>query len=113
MQTLYLIVFTVLGGLLTLFGAAGWSSYTVKKLPDTASLFRWFVTGLLGAGLGSYAWLYGFNGNPEHLMTQVGEALEVDTAMKSLTSAVGGSAEAAVEAVTEAVEEMKVGMPNF
>jgi len=33
--------------------------------------------------------------------------------MKSLTSAVGGSAEAAVEAVSEAVEEMNVGMPNF
>lgn len=113
MQTLYLIVLTFLGGLLTLFGAAGWSSYTAKKVPDMAVLFRWFATGVVGAGLSSYAWIYGFNGSPEKLMSQVGEALEVDSTIKTLSSAVGGSAEAAVEAMADAVEEMKVGMPNF
>jgi hypothetical protein len=113
MQTLYLIVFTVLGGLLTLFGAAGWSSYTTKKVPDMAALFRWFFSGVVGAGLGSYAWIYGFNGNPEKLMSQVSEALEVDSTLKTLSSAVGGDAATAVEAMVDAVEDMKVGMPNF
>lgn len=115
MQTVYLIVFTIVGGLLTLFGAAGWSSYTAKKLPGMGVLFRWFFAGVVSAGLGSYAWLYGFNGNPETLMTQVGEALEVDSTLKTLTSAVGGSTTVtdAVEAMADVVEEIKVGMPTF
>lgn len=111
MNTVYFIVFTILGGLLTLFGAAGWSSYNEKKLPDMSTLFRWFFAGLVTAGLGSYTWLYGFNGNPEQLLSQVGEVLEVDTTMKSLSGAVG--VDTVVEKVSEVVEEIKVGMPTF
>ena len=112
MQTLYFIVLTVLGGLFTLFGAAGWSSYTSKKIPDTAALFRWFVAGVLGAGLGSYAWLFGFNGDPTKLLEQMGEALEVDSTMKTLSGAVGGVTDT-VEKMADAAEEITVGMPNF
>jgi hypothetical protein len=113
MYSLYLIVFTVLGGLVALFSVAGWSSYTEKKLPDAGTLFRWFTAGVVSAGLGSYTWIYGFNGNPEKLITQVGDVLEVESTIKTLSTAVGGNAETVADVVSDAVEGMTVGMPNF
>jgi hypothetical protein len=109
MQTLYLIIFTVLGGLLTLFGAAGWESYQHKKLPATPMLFRWFVTGTLGFGLLSYALIYGAGADPSALFDKMSEALEVKEVMETLQSAVGG---AAAEA-SKGVSELTVGMPTF
>ncbi len=117
MQTMYLFVMALLGGFLALFGAAGWSSYKDKKLPATPMLFRWFVTGLLAAGLGGYAWVFGAGGDPGALLDKVGDALEVKDVVATLTSAVGTSADAAAEAVQKASEAatstLKVGMPTF
>ena len=120
MQTLYLFVMAALGGFLALFGAAGWSSYKEKKLPATPMLFRWFVTGLLAAGLGGYAWVFGAGGDPGSLLDKVGDALEVKEVVATLTSAVGGTGEAAADAAQKASEAaataastLKVGMPTF
>ena len=119
MQTMYLIVLTLLGGLLSLFAAAGWGSYSEKKLPATPVLFRWFVTGILGSGLGSYAWLYGAGGDPTKFLEQLGESLEVKEVMEGLTAAAGSVATAAstggavAEKVVEAASEITVGMPTF
>ncbi|NBT46935.1 MAG: hypothetical protein EBT07_03825 [Actinobacteria bacterium] len=114
MQTLYLIVMTAIGGLLTLFAAAGWGSYSEKKLPAMPVLFRWFVTGTLGAGLGAYAWLYGAGGDPTKMLESMGEALEVKGVMEGLTSAVSsGGAASLVEQVAESASELTVGMPAF
>jgi len=113
MYSLYLIVFTVLGGVLALFSVAGWSSYTEKKLPDSGTLFRWFTAGVVSAGLASYTWIYGFNGNPEKLLTQVGDVLEVESTIKTLSTAVGSNTENVLNVVSDVVEDMTVGMPNF
>ena len=117
MQTLYLSVLALFGGFLALFAAAGWSSYKEKKLPATPTLFRWFVTGLLSAGLASYAWIFGAGGDPASLLGSVGEALEVKDVMNTLTSAVGNAGEAVEDAAKKtaaaAAEGIKVGMPAF
>lgn len=120
MQTMYLIVLTLLGGLLSLFAAAGWGSYSEKKLPATPVLFRWFVTGILGSGLGSYAWLYGAGGDPTKFLEQLGDSLEVKEVMEGLTAAAGSVSVAAVtggtavaEKVVEAASDITVGMPTF
>jgi hypothetical protein len=127
MQTIYLIVLTLIGGLFTLFAAAGWGSYSEKKLPATPMLFRWFITGLLGSGLGSYAWLYGANGDPTKLIEQISESLEVKQVMEGLTQAAGTVASAAasaanaapaaaataVETVVDTANDITVGMPTF
>ena len=97
MNSLYLIVFGLIGGVLALFSAAGWSSFQYKKLPDNSTLFRWFVTGILGSGLAGYAWIFGAGGDPSALVEQVGSALEVSEVMETLTSAVGGAAKTAAE----------------
>ena len=122
---MYLIVFTLLGGLLSVFGVAGWSSFNTKTLPDLSILFRWFIGGLLTCGLGSYAWLYGAGGDPGKLMESVGDALEVKEVMETLKTAVATSpaldvvkdaaetAAATAAAVTTAATTIKVGMPNF
>jgi drug/metabolite transporter (DMT)-like permease len=113
MQTLYLSVLALFGGFLFLFAAAGWSSYKEKKLPATPTLFRWFVTGLLSAGLASYAWIFGAGGDPASLLGSVGEALEVKDVMNTLTSAVGNAGEAVEKTAAAAAEGIKVGMPAF
>ena len=112
MQTLYLIVMTAIGGLLSLFAAAGWGSYRDKTLPATPMLFRWFVTGTLGAGLGAYAWLYGAGGDPTKFLESISEALEVKGVMEGLTSAVGGVTDVAKD-VAEVTSDLTVGMPTF
>ena len=113
MATLYLIVLIALGGFLTLFGAAGWSSYKEKKLPATPMLFRWFVAGALSAGLGAYAWLFGAGGDPSAILEKLGESLEVKEVVETLTSAVGSAAAEAAETVSDAASEMTVGLPRF
>lgn len=113
MNSLYLIVFGLIGGVLALFGAAGWSSFQTKKLPDNSTLFRWFVTGILGSGLAGYAWIFGAGGDPSTLVEKVGDALEVKEVVETLTSAVGGAAKTAGEAVVTASSELTVGMPRF
>ena len=120
MQTLYLIVFTALGGLLALFAAAGWGSYKEKKIPATTTLFQWFVTGILGSGLASYAWIYGAGGDPNALLEKMGDVLEIKEVVETLSSAVRSastSAEAPGAAVsdmsTTASETLTVGMPSF
>lgn len=117
MQTFYLIIFTALGGLLALFAAAGWGSYKEKKLPATGVLFRWFVTGVLASGLGSYAWIFGGGGDPAALLEKVSESLEVKEVVETLTSAVSSVGETATktaEAAVEAAEEtLTIGMPSF
>ena len=106
-----------------MFAAAGWGSYSEKKLPATPMLFRWFITGLLGSGLGSYAWLYGANGDPTKLIEQITESLEVKQVMEGLTQAAGtvvsaassapAAAATAVETIAEATNDITVGMPTF
>jgi hypothetical protein len=109
MQTIALLIMTIIGGLLSLFGAAGWSSFKEKKLPDTPVLFRWFISGLLVSGLGGYAWIYGAGGDPSALLDKVGGALEMKEVMETLTSAAGTSATVA----STVVPELNVGMPAF
>ena len=105
--SVYFIIFTIVGGLLALFGVAGWSSYNSKKLPELAILFRSFLAGIFGSGLAAYAWLFGFNGDPSKLIEQVSDALEVKETLETLTQAAGATESASTG------EEMKVGMPNF
>jgi hypothetical protein len=130
MESVYLIVFTLVGGFFALFAQAGWSSYTDKKLPDYASLFRSFAGGIIAAGLASYAWIFGFQGDPTKLFEKVSQSLEVKETFEALTkaaqlagsdsgsiaSALSGGADTATavtSAVKDTIEELKVGMPNF
>lgn len=116
--SVYFIVFTIVGGLLALFGVAGWSSYNTKKLPELGLLFRSFLAGIFTAGLGAYAWLFGFNGDPTKLMEQVSDALEVKETLETLSQATAsiGSIDStglATESREAGCDDMKVGMPNF
>lgn len=118
MYTMYLIVITLIGGLLALFMAAGWSSYKNKKLPATPVLFRWFITGILSTGLAAYAWIFGAGGDPTQILESVTDALEVKNVVGALTG--GGSnniianINETVQTVAESVvNEIKVGMPDF
>ena len=119
MQTMYLLVLTLLGGCLSLFASAGWGAYSEKKLPATPVLFRWFVTGLLSSGLGAYAWLFGAGGDPTKWLESLGESLEVKEVMEGLTAAAGTMKAAATaggavaEKVAEAATDITVGMPTF
>jgi hypothetical protein len=103
MQSVYLIVFTVVGGLIALFVFAGWSSYTEKKIPELSELFRSFLIGTVATGLASYTWLFGFNGDVSRLFEQLGGALEVKETLESLTN----------ESSNNSNAEIKVGMPSF
>jgi hypothetical protein len=113
MPTLYLLIMAALGGLLVLFVVAGWSSYTQKKLPETPILFRWFITGLLGSGIAAYTWVFGAGGDPSKLLETVSDALEVQSVVEGLSSAVGGTATEIATKYTEAASEIMVGMPSF
>jgi hypothetical protein len=124
MSTAYLILFTLLGGGLALFVAAGWSSYKENKLPENSILFRWFVAGSFTCGLAAYAYLFGAGGDPTSMFQSIGDSLEIKEVVKTLTSAVATTTAVAVTAVTsteeakksvvsEGTEEIKVGMPNF
>jgi hypothetical protein len=113
MNSLYLIVFGLIGGVIALFSAAGWSSFQYKKLPDNSTLFRWFITGILGSGLAGYAWIFGAGGDPSALVEKVGDALEVKEVVETLTSAVGSAAKTASETAASVGSELTVGMPRF
>jgi len=129
MSTTYLILFTLLGGGLALFIAAGWSSYKDNKLPETSILFRWFVAGSFTSGLAAYAYLFGAGGDPTSMFQSIGDSLEIKEVVQTLTSAVaassvvsaavgGDSTEAkksvvATTTTSDNKEEIKVGMPNF
>ena len=124
MSTAYLILFTLLGGGLALFVAAGWSSYKENKLPENSILFRWFVAGSFTCGLAAYAYLFGAGGDPTSMFQSIGDSLEIKVVVKTLTSAVTTTTAAAVTAVTATEESkksavvsenemIKVGMPNF
>ena len=136
-STPYLILFTLLGGGLALFIAAGWSSYKENKLPENSVLFRWFVAGSFACGVAAYAYLFGAGGDPTSMFQSIGESLEIKEVVETLTSAVstGATAAAAIatigggsgsgsgsssgenqkktRSVSESGEELKIGMPNF
>ena len=111
MQTTALVILTLIGGFLTLFGVAGYSSYKYNKLPETPTLFRWFIAGLIAFGSGTYAWLFGANGNPSEVISHVSEMLEVDNVLESVSKA--------TETITnnrprsQSISDINVGMPNF
>ncbi len=108
MQTPAFIILALAGGLLTLFGVAGYSSYKYSKLPESATLFRWFIAGLIAAGSGAYAWIFGANGNPSEMMSQVSEILEVKNVIESVSNATSSS-----RPRSQSISEINVGMPNF
>lgn len=85
MDTLYFLVITLLGGLLALFFASGWSSYKHKKVPEKPILFRWFVAGVVSVGLAAYTWIFGYGGNVSEVVEAIGGALEVGELMSSET----------------------------
>lgn len=131
MSTAYLILFTLLGGGLALFIAAGWSSYKENKLPENSVLFRWFVAGSFTCGIAAYAYLFGAGGDPTSMFQSIGESLEIKEVVETLTSAVAsgatvataaaaavssvssGSSDKKPRAASEGGEELKIGMPNF
>ncbi len=83
MDTLYFILITVLGGVLALFFASGWSSYKHKKIPETPILFRWFIAGVVSAGLAAYTWIFGYGGNVTEVVEAIGGALDVSNLIPS------------------------------
>ena len=99
METLYFLAIALGGGILALFFSAGWSSFKHKKIPEKGILFRWFIAGLVTAGLVSYAWIFGSGGDVEDVVQRIGGALDLESVMKLATTA--------------EVAEMKIGMPNF
>jgi hypothetical protein len=130
MSTAYLLLFTLLGGGLALFIAAGWSSYKENKLPENSVLFRWFIAGSFTCGIAAYAYLFGAGGDPTSMFQSIGESLEIKEVVETLTSAVASGATVATaaaaavssssgeshkkpRAASESGEELKIGMPNF
>lgn len=121
MSTAYLILFTLLGGGLALFIAAGWSSYKDNKLPENSILFRWFVAGSFTCGLAAYAYLFGAGGDPTNMFQSIGESLEIKEVINTLTSAVAassvvtavGSTDTKKADTSDTKDELKIGMPNF
>jgi hypothetical protein len=117
MPTLYFILFTVLGGVIALFVTAGVASYQYNKLPDMDTMFRWFMAGTVTSGLGSYAYLFGANGDPSALLQNLGDAMEVNKVVETITSAtdsvtiptIGGS----MSDKDKESSEITVGMPGF
>ena len=110
MQTTALVILTIVGGLLTLFGVAGYRSYKYSKLPENSTLFRWFVAGIIAAGAGAYAWIFGANGSPVEVISHVSEMLEVENVVEAVSKA--------TETMThrpraQSMSEINVGMPNF
>ena len=108
METLYFLGIALGGGLLSLFLSAGWSSFKHKKIPEKGILFRWFVAGLVAAGLLAYAWIFGSGGDVGEVMNRLGGALEL-SAIAGLTAATVGNEEPPVEKR----EELQIGMPKF
>lgn len=127
MKSLYLFGFSLLGGVTALFGAAGWSSFKHKKVPEHAVLFRWFVAGLVMVGLAAYVWLFGANGDISQIMNQMNNSFDLSTLTKlaSVSTLIAGAG-ASVSQNTDGSEaanteqqgqgdvpELTVGMPAF
>lgn len=124
METLYFLGIALGGGALALFFSAGWSSFKHKKIPETGILFRWFVAGLVAAGLLAYAWIFGSGGDVGSMVNRIGDALDLENVMKltatagalgSLVGNVGNAGNAGnVEKEEESKrEELQIGMPRF
>ncbi len=129
MKSLYFLGFSLLGGLLALFGSAGWSSYKHKKIPEKGVLFRWFVAGLVAVGIATYVWLFGANGDASQFMGSVSQALDLTmlTKLVSVGAMVAGGStvlskegEATTpvesgqsEASVQDLPQLTVGMPTF
>ena len=129
METLYFLAITVTGGILTLFFAAGWGSFKHKKVPEKPVLFRWFVAGLVAAGLGAYAWIFGSGGDVQGFVKTMGESMELSSLLKMasvstlLASTMEGVTEGgevaeggettAAAAAAAASSELTIGMPSF
>ena len=114
METFYFLGITLGGGLLALFLSAGWSSFKHKKIPEKGILFRWFIAGIVAAGLLAYVWIFGSGGDMGEVVNRITGALDLENVMK--LTATFGTVAAAKEALTEEAndkEEMKIGMPNF
>jgi hypothetical protein len=127
MKSLYLLGFSLLGGLVSLFASAGWSSYKHQKIPERGVLFRWFVAGVVAVGLGAYVWIFGANGDVQQMMGQMTNALDITTftklasmgtllagggaALKNAEDASGAMEHA--EGVQQEAPELTVGMPTF
>jgi hypothetical protein len=108
METFYFLGITLGGGLMALFVSAGWSSFKHRKIPEKAILFRWFIAGIVAAGLLAYAWIFGSGGDVGEVMQRIGGALDISETLNSL-----GKATTAAPEVAEVVENLKIGMPNF
>ena len=91
MDTLYFSIITLLGGLLAIFFASGWSSYKHKKLPERPILFRWFMAGVAGVGLAAYTWIFGYGGNVSEVVEAIGGALEVSELVSGETRSRAGT----------------------
>ena len=125
MKSLYFLGFSLLGGLLALFGSAGWSSYKHKKIPEKGVLFRWFVAGLVAVGIATYVWLFGANGDASQFMGSVSQALDFTTLTKlvSVGAMVAGGSTAGEatppsengesESAVQDLPQLTVGMPTF
>lgn len=109
METFYFLGIALGGGLVSLFLSAGWSSFKHKKIPETGILFRWFIAGLVAAGLLAYAWIFGSGGDMSEVMNRLGGALELSALTAGLTAATVGS----VDTAKEKKEELQIGMPKF
>jgi hypothetical protein len=135
--TLYFIGVALGGGLLALFLSAGWGSFKHKKVPEKAILFRWFIAGLVGSGLLSYAWIFGSGGDVGDLINKISTtSIDFNEVVKA--AAAGGAALTSALAVgatgdsTDATDDaagatddvgkpraasggvdLHVGMPNF
>ena len=138
MQSLYLLAISLGGAIATLFAAVGWSSYKHKKIPERPVMFRWFVAGLVTAGLIAYVWIFGAGGDVSGALKHVGDSLEMPSvasvsamvtgvlaSLKSVGGATtaekegGGSGDADVGSTSTtkprslSVTELTVGMPTF
>jgi hypothetical protein len=109
MQSAYFIAISLIGGLLFAFFAVGWTSYKDKKIPEKAVIFRWFVAGMVAAGLAAYAYIFGSGGDVGEIVKSVSESLDMDAILKMTAAAT----EEVTEVAVSAAEEIKVGMPNF
>lgn len=114
METLYFLAIALGGGLLAIFLSAGWSSFKHKKIPEKGIMFRWFVAGLVTAGLCAYAWIFGSGGDVGDMVSRIGGALDIENVMKvAATAATAGGLGLVGTADEPKKDEMHVGMPKF
>lgn len=126
MKSLYLLGISLLGGVIAVFGSAGWSSYKHQKIPERAVLFRWFVAGVLSLGLSAYVWIFGANGDFSYIMNHVNGVFDLTSIVKlvsvgTLAATATSSSESTDESTVLSSEsspshdtaELTVGMPAF